>query len=309
MAELKGRVFNIQRYSVNDGTGIRTLVFMKGCPLNCVWCANPEGIRFEKTLSFLTRKCIGCGKCIPACPQNAISAADGTIQWDKEKCVECMACVKVCYAQAREVLGTDYTVDELMAIIEKDRAFYRRTGGGLTVGGGEPLGQGAFVAELIKEAHYMNINTAIETSSCGSWEHLEKIIKNLNQMFTDIKHMDPAVHKKLTGVTNKLTLENIRKAAAVIADAEKTLTIRIPVIPGMNDSEENIRKTAEFAKEIGGVDMVELLPYHSFGEPKYARTKWTGNYTLHGMEPPSDEQMKHLRDIVGETGLAVKIGG
>nr|WP_312577036.1 glycyl-radical enzyme activating protein [Sedimentibacter sp.] len=307
--DLKGVVFNIQRYSIHDGEGIRTLVFMKGCPLKCQWCSNPEGQRHQPELSFIQRKCVCCGKCIDACPNEAITLDDGEITWHKDKCTECMECVKVCIPQAREITGTVYSVEELIKIVERDRPFFRRSGGGMTVGGGEPLAQGEFVAKLIEKASSINIHTAIETTAFGRWDHLSSIIDNIDEMFIDIKHMDSVVHEQFTGVPNDLILHNIRKTAEKIKGTEKILTIRTPVIPGKNDSAENIRATAEFVKSLEVVKGLELLTYHNYGETKYSRTKWIEGYPLHGLEPLSSDQMTALKEIAEEYGISVKVSG
>ncbi|HVI42604.1 MAG TPA: glycyl-radical enzyme activating protein [Anaerovoracaceae bacterium] len=307
--KLKGVVFNIQRYSIHDGEGIRTLVFMKGCPLKCQWCANPEGLRFQPALSYIERKCIGCGKCKEVCLAEAISYENGKMIWHKEKCSECMNCVNVCIPKARDVCGTEYTISDLIKVIERDRPFFRRSGGGLTIGGGEPLYQGEFVSELIKKASDANIHTAIETSSFGKWEYLSSIVDNIDTLFMDVKHMNSKIHEEITAVPNELILDNIRKTAEKIKGTEKILVIRIPVIPGKNDSEDNIRATADFAKSLGVVKRLELLPYHYYGESKYVRTKWTEEYQLHGLEPLCDEEMNKLKGIVEEYGIRSKIGG
>lgn len=305
---LTGTVFNIQRYSVHDGAGIRTLVFMKGCPLRCIWCANPEGQSYGPVLSFRRQRCVNCGACILECPASANSMGGSELVWDKSRCTECLRCISVCVPRAREVCGKEYTIPELLKIVERDRSYFKRSGGGLTVGGGEPLSQGTFVAELLQEASDINIHTAMESCGFGEWTHLERILENLNTLFIDIKHMDSAVHKELTGVGNELILENICKAADRIRGSGKEFIIRIPVIPTLNDSEDNIRATAQFVHQLHAVKYIELLPYHNFGAGKYDQTKWTGEYTLHQLEPPSGEQMECLRSVAAACGVNVKVG-
>jgi pyruvate formate lyase activating enzyme len=303
-------VFNVQRYSIHDGEGLRTLVFMKGCPLRCKWCSNPEGLTKDKALLVINSKCVGCGKCIDICTQSAVTTSDGTLDWNKSLCNECMACTKVCVPGARSVCGKEYTIQELADIVERDSIFYTN-GGGVTVGGGEPLMQAEFVSDFLKCIKYdYGFSTAIETSSYSSWDNAKKVFDYVDIFHMDIKHMDDEIHKELTGVSNQLILENIKKVAETYDFSQRSLIIRIPVIPGLNSSEDNIRKTAEFVKELQAAERIELLPYHSYGAVKYQRTKWSGDYTLNELGTnASDELMQQLADIVKSTGVPVKIGG
>lgn len=307
---MKGTVFNIQRYSIHDGTGIRTLVFMKGCPLRCKWCANPEGLTPQKCVMFVETKCYGCTRCVQACPNQSIYIEDGAIHWDKSKCTECFACVKACPVGARQIEGDEYDVDTLVEKVKRDKIFYRR-GGGVTVSGGEPLMQADFVAEFLMTCKEREgLHTAIETSSYASWEKAKKVFDYVDLFHMDIKHMDSDVHKELTGVPNELILGNIKRTSEYYDFNTRKMIIRIPVIPGLNSDDENIRKTAEFAKELGTVQMIQLLPYHNMGAIKYERTKWSGSYQLNDLEPmASDELMDHLVEVVKEVGVPVKIGG
>lgn len=307
--QLQGTVFDIQRYSIDDGPGIRTLIFMKGCPLRCLWCSNPEGQRFQPSLLFIERLCIGCQQCIGVCPTGAVSASDQAIQWHNEQCDECFKCVEVCQSKARQVCGQLFTVEQLLSEVEKDRAFYRRSRGGVTIGGGEPLGQHLFCREFLKEAKKSNLHTAIETCGYAEWNHLQGVMEYTDLMFMDIKHMDPLQHKKLTGKSNELILENIRRASRVIDSEERKIIIRVPVIPALNDSEDNIRATAEFVRGLKTIKKIKLLPYHNMGQAKYMRTKWTGAYSLQKLQPLSGENIQSLKDIVESNGLVGEIGG
>lgn len=306
----KGRVFNIQRYSLHDGDGLRTLVFMKGCPLRCLWCANPEGLTAQRTLLFIEKQCCGCGKCAQVCPSGAAQITGGSIYWEKDLCTECMKCTQVCPTRARSICGREYTVEELAAEVERDGIFYGEHGG-VTVGGGEPLFQAEFVARflrLCKEEY--GFHTAIETCSYAPWEKAEPVFEYVDLFQMDIKHMDSAEHMKLTGVPNEPILSVIQRTAETYDFSKRTMILRIPVIPGLNSSEENIVATAQFAKKLGVVKRLELLPYHSFGVVKYERTKWSGRYQLNYLEPmASDELMQRLAKLVRSFGLNVKIGG
>jgi pyruvate formate lyase activating enzyme len=310
-ASSTGVVFDIQRYSIHDGPGIRTLVFMKGCPLRCIWCANPEGLGSKPNIMFTPKKCYGCGACVSACEHGAISTSAGQMHWQQERCIDCLNCATVCNAaHARRVCGQEYTVDELLGIIERDSVYYRRSKGGLTVGGGEPLHQAAFVSSLLNQAkEQLALNTAVETSSYASWEKAQMVYMAADTIQTDIKHMDDAQHKKLTGVSNQRILSNIAALAKVLDRERQTLVIRIPVIPGMNDSEQNIRETAAFAKSLGAVERIELLPYHNLGEAKYSQMSSAGEYQLHGIKPGSKADIQRLCDVVKGCGMPVHVGG
>ena len=258
-----GLIFNIQKFSIHDGQGIRTLIFMKGCPLRCLWCCNPESQRFSEDLLYIRTKCIGCGLCLRACPQKAVRPEDFGIQ--REKCTVCGSCTQVCYANAKKIAGRWVTRHELLAEIEKDRIVYRNSGGGVTIGGGEPTSQPRFVKALLKDCQGLNLHTAIETCGYGDWGQIGGIFDHVDQIFWDLKCMDPEKHKALTGVTNAVILENARKAAAL----GRETTFRIPLIPGCNDDEENVKSTARFVADLGDHVKLEILSYHRLGEDKF----------------------------------------
>ena len=306
-----GIVFDIQRYSIHDGPGIRTLVFMKGCPLRCQWCSNPEGLSGDPIVMFTPRLCYGCGRCAAVCEHGAIVVENGSIAWNREKCTNCLKCADVCsISHARKVCGTRYTVETLMEEVRKDLTYYKRkSGGGLTVGGGEPMNQAAFVRELMNVAHAEGINTALESSSYALEENARCIYEVTDHIFTDIKHMNPEVHKKLTGVSNNRILHNIQMAAELLNTEKQHLVIRIPVIPGANDSKENIRETAEFVKKLKVADRIELLPYHNLGEEKYNRIFGSHNYEMHGVQMLGKTDLLEAKQWVESSGVACNIGG
>ena len=311
--EQKGLVFDIQRYSIHDGPGIRTLIFMKGCPLRCIWCANPEGISAKPIIMYREKECYGCGACIEKCESKAIKIIpeDQSIQWDRSLCTNCLKCAEICkISHARKICGEKYTIDQLLEIIDRDRAYYYRSGGGVTIGGGEPLLQSEFVSNLLIECkEQLQINTAIETSSYGSWECAYKVYKYADTIQTDIKHMDDDIHQKLTGVSNKSILDNIAHIAEILDRDCQTLVIRIPVITGYNDSDKNIVETARFVKALKNAARLELLPYHNLGEMKYNRIAGKNGYKLHGLKYESESYMEHLKDLVENEGVACNIGG
>ena len=309
--EIVGIVFDIQRYSIHDGPGIRTLVFMKGCPLRCRWCSNPEGLSMNKSVMFTPRLCYGCGRCVPVCESGAITVSGGAIEWHRERCTNCLKCTEACkIVHARKVCGKDYTVPALMEEVRKDIDYFRQpSGGGLTVGGGEPMSQARFVRALMEAAHAEGINTALESSSYAPAESARMIYEVTDHIFTDIKHMDDLRHRELTGVSNQPILSNIKMAAEIMDPQKQHLVIRIPVIPDCNDSVENIRQTAEFAKALRVVDRIELLPYHNLGEEKYNRIPNVDPYALHGVEMLENPALEPLKKVVEECGVPCNIGG
>ncbi|TET17287.1 MAG: glycyl-radical enzyme activating protein [Dehalococcoidia bacterium] len=306
--ETTGLVFNIQRFSIHDGPGIRTLVFMQGCSLACKWCCNPEGQKSYPQLRFISVKCVGADKCrapcVEACPEGAITLSEeGKAQTDRKLCANCGKCAEACLYGARTILGKRMTVEEVLDEVEKDRLFYNRSGGGITVGGGEPLMQFEFVLQLLKRCKERFLHTALETCGHAPGEHLKQISEYVDLMYYDIKHMDPARHKELTGVSNELILSNARRVLSGEVNCE--VIVRTAIIPGSNDSEDNIEATARFVAESGG-KMMELLPYHGLGSSKYRQLGM--EYELKDTRPPTDEQMERLRNIVESFGLKEMTG-
>ncbi len=263
----KGRIFNIQKFSVHDGPGVRDTVFMKGCPLRCIWCSNPESQSPLPQIGWREKKCIGCGVCLKVCPSSALSRAeDGRIERDNSKCILCMQCVKHCYAKAMHVYGEALTVDELYARV-RNQPLAWRSDGGVTVSGGEPLMQAEFVAELLAKFRRYSIHTAIETTLFASWEKVALVAAQCSLIYADMKFFSSEKHKKYTGVENTIIKENLLRLKTEFPSVE--LIVRTPVIPGINDDREELNNIADFLKQVPGLNDYELLPFHSFGAPKY----------------------------------------
>lgn len=262
----KTLVGSIQKFSVEDGPGIRTTVFFKGCPLACKWCHNPELIEPQQQLIRSPNNCIGCGQCIKVCPQRAISVdAAGDISINRDECDICLKCADECYAKALRPVARAMTIDEIVNAIDQDRGFYNHTKGGVTVSGGEILMHGEFVNQLIDAARERNINACIDTSGYGDGALLmEMALKsNVTNILYDMKSIDDAVHINYTGVSNRLILDNLRMLVSDERVVNKII-MRMPLIKGINDTEDIIKRTGQFYKEMG-IKSVDLLPYHSLG--------------------------------------------
>lgn len=297
----KGVVLNIQHFSTHDGPGMRTTVFLKGCSLRCKWCSNPESIRIKPELGYKLGKCIGkdqCGFCLKECPESAIFNVDSDdkvrINWDL--CTNCGKCVPVCPPEALYLFGREMTVEQVLDEVEQDSSFYRESGGGLTLSGGECQLQPDFSAALLAGAHARGINTAIETASNVPWDFLAKVLPHVDTVLHDIKLTDPERHKRWTGVDNTRIRANLERAYEAFPD--KRFIARTPVIPGVNDDEEHIRATLAFIRPYRNVVDYELLPYMRFGESKYG---FLGRvYEMEDFNPPSPETLARLRAIIDE---------
>ena len=297
-----GIIFNIQRYSIHDGPGIRTTVFLKGCPLNCWWCQNPESQLSGQEMLFWGVRCIGCGACSTICPSNAIQIKNGIPVTEKEKCILCGKCTEKCPALAREMIGKKLTTEEVTKEIEKDLVFYEESGGGVTFSGGEPLGQSEFLEGLLNGCREKKIHTAVDISGYISWRILKKIIPKVDLFLYDLKIMDSERHKKYTGVFNEIILENLKKLSSV----HHNIFIRFPVIPGINDDSQNIKEMGEFLSSLT-IAHVNLLPYHYIGIDKYRRLGRT--YHLAATQPPSEEKLSEIVAILSKFNLKVKLRG
>lgn len=306
-------VFNIQGYSIQDGPGIRTTVFLKGCPLRCLWCSNPESQATHWDILHTSSKCVRCYRCVNLCEKHAISmpenpgAEDAYPLIDHSLCAECgnHTCVLGCYEGALEDVGRLMTVDEVMKKVEDDVPFFLKSGGGVTLSGGEPLVYDKFSADLLCECQENYIHTALETSGYAQWDKVKSVVQYTDLVLYDVKHMDSATHKTLTGVPNELILENLEKIRKEMPQV--SVVIRVPVIPGANDTDENMEATALFAKKVG-VGIVHILAYHRMGMGKYYGLG--KEYPLgEEVESPSDERMEAIQKIFQAHGLKCGIGG
>ena len=301
--EKTGIVFNIQKFSVHDGPGIRTIVFFKGCPLACKWCSNPESQTAQPVVMLNPRNCVKCGKCQPACLRGAIDySRRGYI--DREQCVNCGHCASVCYAHALVVSGKTMTVAAVMEEVRKDAVHYRRSQGGVTLSGGEPLLQADFAGELLKACQAHGWHTAIETTGFATEESLLKVIPYVDMVLLDIKHIDAELHKEGTGITNEVILRNALKIAAM---AKETI-VRVPVIPGFNDDARSIRLICEFAKYLKGVREIHLLPYHKLGANKYESLGRELPMDA-GAKSPAEAEIHEFCNNVTRQGFQCVIGG
>lgn len=290
-------VCNIQRFSVHDGPGIRTTVFFKGCPLRCLWCQNPESLRFENELIFSPEKCIACGDCADVCPSGAIEFKDIPIMhW--ERCKACFACVEVCPTLAREPAGKEYSPKELAGELLRDREFFGKEGG-VTLSGGEPFSHPKFLGELLPILKKEKIHITAETCGYFNWNAVEPLLKWVDLILFDLKALTPKLHKKLTGKSNELIIKNLKR----ILELKIPHQIRVPVVPGYNDDPEELVKIAQFVLELGEKE-IWLLPYHRLGESKLK--KLNSELKPLGLKTMTESELRVRAEIFTQQGLCVK---
>jgi pyruvate formate lyase activating enzyme len=304
IVEASGVVFNIQRFSLHDGPGIRTTVFLKGCPLRCGWCSNAESLSSYPEIITRDIKCIRCGKCVEACTQRAVAVVGDTriIRW--EKCDSCLKCAEVCPSGAIEAAGRRMTVAEVLDRVERDAGFYRRSGGGMTLSGGEPLVQWQFALRVLQEAKKAGLHTALDTTGHTAWEILDEVLNFTDLVLYDVKHPNSARHQEATGVPNERILDNLRKT---VAKSGPKVWIRHPVIPRFNDSEEDLEELCKLVLSLEpSVEKLSLLPYHGYGEAKYAATGRV--YPWKGAPTVSDERLEEFKELVESHGIEADVG-
>lgn len=295
-----GMIMDILRGSIHDGPGIRTTVFLKGCPLHCLWCHNPEGMKGQPQLRFDGKKCIQCGKCKEACPQ-------GVHEWDScghhhisfSRCLACGKCAKVCPENALSVVGHEMTSKEVLELVKKDMAFYQKTGGGITLSGGEPLIQPEFSIELLSECQKLGIHRAVETAGNVPWETIEATIGLVDLYLFDYKASTEEMQQKYTGGSRELIMANLERLSAVLMKTgEGEIWLRCPIIPGVNDSEEHFKSIRAVKENCLGVEKIEIMPYHELGIYKWEQIGLTYDPEIAGKKAPSKKEAEDWKNLV-----------
>jgi pyruvate formate lyase activating enzyme len=299
----QGYVFNIQRFSVHDGPGIRSTVFLKGCPLSCSWCHNPEGIDPGPELVLSPRRCIACGECLVVCPRDLPAPTDQRYPGLPDSCLVCGACAEVCPTQARQLAGERMSVDQVMAEVLKDLIFFEESDGGVTFSGGEPLSQPRFLRRLLAASRHQGVHTAVDTSGLTPWRELESVADLTDLFLYDVKALDDDTHRLWTGVSNESILSNLRRLGAV----HPRIWVRVPVVPGVNDAPDHLQAIGRLAAGLSGVERVCLLPYHPLGEDKRRRQGRLADRQA-ASRPPSTA-LQELVDLVATTGVTAALGG
>lgn len=301
--EITGTIFNIMRFALHDGPGIRTTVFFKGCPLHCLWCHNPESIAAQPEWLFHAERCLSCGLCARACPESAITLAPGGPVTHPEKCTRCGACARICPTEARAWMGDHWSVEQVIKEVLKDRSFYEQSGGGVTFSGGEPLQQPIFLEALLRACRQRGLPTAIDTCGFAPQQVIDTMLPGTDLWLFDLKAMNPETHKRFTGRDNQLILANL----AHLLKQNSRVRIRVPLIPGVNDSAEEIDRIGAFIRATGTPEAVHILPYHRIGMEKYQRLN--KKYTLSDSQPPDEAQVAVVVNRLEEFVNPVIIGG
>lgn len=298
----KGFVFDIKKFAVDDGPGIRTTIFLKGCPMRCWWCHNPEGQTSAPELMYRQKKCIRCSECVKGCPNQVLSLGTKKLSINRKICSLCGECAKKCPSEALAIVGKETSVEEVMREIDKDSAFYEESGGGITVSGGEPLLQIDFTDVILSECKKRNMHTAIDTCGYAPRKAIEKIKDKVDLFLYDLKIMNDAKHRRYTGKSNRQILENFK----TLVENGNDLLVRFPVIPGINDDKDNVKKTVDFILS-HGIKRICLLPYHRAGIEKYRSLG--RRYSLSSVKTPSERKLNSIKEQFEASRLIVKIGG
>jgi len=298
----KGIIFDIQRYAIHDGPGIRMLIFLKGCPLHCPWCDNPESQNLNPELVWFQSNCIGCKRCLEICPNHAIADVNGHLTVEEALCNHCEQCVSACPSNAWVMIGKQYSLKEIIDEVNKDRIFFENSGGGVTLSGGEPTFQPQFLEQLLVELKKNHIHTAIETCGCFTDEIRERISDFIDLFLFDLKITNPTLHRKYLGVDNTQIMKNLKR----LVHLKKPVIPRFPIIPGYTDDDENITKIAEFIDSLN-LKLVHILPYHNLGQSKYPRLK--RKYQIDPTQKIDKARINEIVERLKHYGFDVKIGG
>ncbi len=298
---LTGTIFNIQRFSIHDGPGIRTTIFLKGCNLRCFWCHNPEAWEPDPQIQFFPEKCITCGACVDVCQHDAQLLKDNQRLYLRHLCNNCMDCVEECFSGALEQSGKKYSVDDVLTIVERDKTYYEFSQGGVTFSGGEPLLQQPYLKECLSACKQSGYHTAVDTALNVPWSLIEEIVPFTDLFLVDIKALDEQVHIHATGVSNIRILENLKH----LANSHDNIWIRIPVIPGVNDTTKEIQAIIDYLSGISSVNWIELLPFHTLGSEKYPSLGL--DYIARELVPPSQKDMEEIRATFNRHGLPARI--
>jgi len=297
---MQGSVTNIQRFSIHDGPGIRTTVFLKGCNLRCFWCHNPETLEPGPQLQVYPERCIGCGECLTRCERGAHVASNGQRAFRRELCVSCGRCAETCYSEALALVGKRMSADEVVEEVLRDRAFYETSKGGVTLSGGEPLMQRDFAYAILARCQHEGIHTAIETAANYGWERVSSLLPVTDLVMMDIKLIDPERHRACTGVSNGRILENAR----LLGEQSQPLIVRTPIVPGVNDNVEDVDAIAAFVAQLPNLEYYELLAFHPMAASKYSSLDM--DYRARGLTSPSAEQLDRLAEVARRHGISVR---